>query len=99
MTTQILSNDTDILQDTDIRETPEGPSLRHIVNPPSNLHIWRLGMTAQDIVDVARVNGVEITALCGAKFIPTKNPEDVDKTCDTCMDIASIMMSNPPEGD
>lgn len=78
-------------------EKTEDNKLRHIVNPPSNLHIWNPGMTAQDVVDIARVRGIEIVALCGAKFVPTKNPEDVDETCNTCLDIAGIMLNNPPE--
>lgn len=93
----VTTTDIDIQQDVDTEEKVEEEKLRHIVNPPSNLHIWRPGMSAQDIVDIARVRGIEIKALCGAIFIPTKNPEDVKKTCDTCLEIAGIMLGNPPQ--
>jgi hypothetical protein len=77
----------------------EKNKLRHIINPPNNLHIWVPGMTSQDIVDVARVQGLNVKALCGAVFVPTQNPEDVKETCNMCLELAGIMMDNPPEKD
>lgn len=63
----------------------------HIVNETDNLHIWRSGMGAQDIVDIARVRGIEVTALCGYKWIPQHNPEKYD-VCEACMKIAGDIM-------
>ena len=63
----------------------------HIVRPPENKHIFKLGMTAQDIVDVARVTGQEVVALCGHRFVPKSNPEKYD-ACKSCMKIAGDLM-------
>jgi hypothetical protein len=91
--TQIITEST-TSEDLVVEEEPEKEVLRHIVNPPNNLHIWSPGISAQDIVDIARVRGIEIVALCGAVFVPTRNPEDVKETCNSCLDIASEIMSN-----
>lgn len=64
----------------------------HIVNPPNNIHIWRDGMSAQDVVDVARVNGWPVRALCGKEWIPKYNPEKYP-ACPTCIEIAHQIMS------
>lgn len=63
----------------------------HIINPPMNNHIWRFGMTARDVVDIARIRGVELVALCGFKFVPKHDPENYD-ACKPCMDAAGIIM-------
>jgi len=66
----------------------------HIINPAMNLDIQRsFGRceTAQQIVDLARNFRVEITALCGFKFVPVHNPEKYD-ACDACMKIAGDIM-------
>jgi len=68
----------------------------HIVNPPNNLHIWRVGMSAQDIVDIARVTGQYVTALCGYKWIPKRNPEKYD-LCTGCLEIAQHLMRSNGE--
>ena len=65
----------------------------HIVSPPENVHIWQPGMEAQDVVDVARATGQEVTALCGYKFVPKHNPDKFD-ACDTCMKIAAEIWSS-----
>jgi hypothetical protein len=78
--------------EVDPQEEIARENLRHIVNPPGNLHIWKPGMEAQDIVDIARVKGIEVRALCGAEFVPTRNPEDVKQTCNACLDIAGEIM-------
>lgn len=88
---------TNIMEDTRsdsvtlLSEPPPKNAKAHIVNPPSNTHIWRPGMTAQDIVDIARVRQIEITALCGYRWIPQQAPDDLD-ACDTCFEIAGILM-------
>ncbi len=64
----------------------------HIINPPSNVHIWRPGMSAQDVVDIARANGWPVKALCGKVWVPKHNP-DKYPACPTCMDIAHKLIS------
>lgn len=64
----------------------------HIINPPANVHIWQPGMTAKDVVDVARATGQFVVALCGYKFIPKHNPEKLD-ACEKCMTIAGLIIS------
>lgn len=64
----------------------------HIVNPPNNVHIWQEGMSAQDVVDIARTNGWPVRALCGKEWIPKHNP-DKYPACPTCMGIAHQIMS------
>lgn len=66
----------------------------HIVRPFDNQHIqgW-INMQAQDIVDSARLLGWEITALCGYRFIPMRNPEKYE-ACKQCVDIAGHIMSS-----
>lgn len=63
----------------------------HIVNPPSNPHLWKQGMTSQDIVDVARMTGQKVKTLCGFEFVPVANPEKYD-VCQPCFDIAAEIM-------
>ena len=56
----------------------------HIINPPANVHIWQEGMTAKEIVDVARATDQKITALCGYTWVPKHNPEKFD-ICEPCL--------------
>lgn len=63
----------------------------HIVNPPANVHIWQPGMSAQDVVDQARLNGWEVVALCEYRWVPKRNP-DKYPMCDDCMRIAGEIM-------
>lgn len=78
----------DLYEDTD----DGNEHLTHIVNPPGNTHIWQIGMSSKDVVDIARWNGIEITALCGYKFVPKRNPEKYP-ACQSCFDIAGAIMS------
>lgn len=75
---------------------PQREYKAHIVNPPANTHIWQPGMEAQDVVDVARVKGLEVVALCGYKFIPKHNPDKFD-ACEACMKIAGDIMREAGE--
>lgn len=68
----------------------------HIVNPPANTHIWVPGMRMQDVVDMARLHGLEVIALCGYKFIPKHNPE-VYPACEPCIKIAGELMREAGE--
>lgn len=88
-----IHDDTRLNVDLVPYEDNDDPNLRtHIVNPPANLHIWTPGMSAQDIVDTARLNSWPVTALCGFTWVPKHNPEKYD-ACSTCMDIAQKIMS------
>lgn len=68
----------------------------HIVRPPENKHIYQPGMSAQDIVDTARLLGVEVVCLCGFRFVPKANPEKHD-VCESCMKIAQKLMAQNGE--
>lgn len=88
---------TPIELEKEIAERPahDEPPKRHVVNPAMNIdfqHKYGYCETPQDIVDIARVRGVAITALCGLKFIPGRNPAGLE-TCDICMDIMGKIMS------
>lgn len=98
MTTTMPETDVDtgltVLDETQESTGTDIPKKRHIVNPAMNVEFQnKYGRCedAQEIVDVARVRGVEITALCGEKFIPTRNPAGLE-TCNACMDIAGQIM-------
>lgn len=70
-------------------EENDDPDLRtHIVVGVDNLHIWRSGMSSRDVVDMARMMGVEVKALCGYVFIPKHNPERFN-SCEGCLRMAS----------
>lgn len=68
----------------------------HIINPPKNTHIWRPGMTSQDVVDIARATGQEVITLCGYRCIPRHDPEKFD-VCTTCLSIAGDLMRGAGE--
>lgn len=92
MTTSIqeeIDLDIDILE---FEETDDPDKKAHLINPPKNIHIWRLGMSARDVVDIARLKGLELEALCGFRFVPRHNPDKLD-VCQTCMDLAGIIIS------
>lgn len=74
-------------------EAPESSEgvFTHLVNPPSNTHIWLPGMSTQELVDMAREHSLEITALCGHTWVPKLNP-DKYPVCQLCMDIAGDLM-------
>jgi hypothetical protein len=77
--TRLQSSDTD---------APE--ELAHIVLLPKHL---REHTTPQAYVMMARVEGFPITALCGFKWIPSKNPEPMP-VCGQCKRI----YENDPNG-
>lgn len=79
-----------------VEETQTEEPRTHIINPPMNLHIWQSWMDTQDIVNIARVRGIEIVALCGHRFVPRKNPEEY-KACDACIEIAGLLMRSEGE--
>lgn len=99
-----MSVSTDELVDVDI-ETVVAPyediddgndHHTHIVNPPSNLHLWTRGMSAQDIVSLARAKGTYVVALCGYEWVPKRNP-DKYPACTKCIDMAGALMRGRDE--
>lgn len=64
---------------------------RHIVNPPANIHIWQPGMDMTEVVTLARMNELELTALCGYRWVPKRNPMNYPP-CETCVDKAAELM-------
>ena len=84
--------------DTDVEIVPyvdsDDPTKRtHIVRPADN-GVTRADdpTTAQDIVDLARMTGTEVVALCGYRWVPKANPTKYD-TCEACAHIASEILS------
>ena len=68
--------------------------LTHIINPPMNsYHSWWVpSLNAQEIVNIARVFGEEVTALCGYRWVPKRNPENYPP-CQQCFKIAEQLMA------
>ena len=60
---------TSTLDRTEIDPTTGEPRNAHIVKP-------KKGQTGAALVTEARVFGHEVEALCGHRFIPSKNPGD-----------------------
>jgi len=79
-------------------EEPTDKNTRaHIVNPPMNKHIDpKQEMNPQDIVDTARLQRLELVALCGYKWVPKLNPDKLD-VCPACMKIAEQLMAENGE--
>jgi hypothetical protein len=85
--------DTTVFEEITAYEVTDNPDTKaHIINPPMNQHIWQPGMTPQDIVNIARLTGKVITALCGYRFIPRHDP-DKHPTCDPCLKLAADMIT------
>ena len=77
-------------------ETDDPNLLVHIVNPPANPHLGQPGMSAQDVVDVARATGREVVALCGRRFVPRHDPDKGD-VCSICILVAGRLMRGAGE--
>lgn len=93
MTISITKIDTDLEEFLKYDEDDgKGDTKTHIINPPSNTHLWKPEMTAQDVVDLARLTGREVVALCGYRWIPRKNP-DKYPVCESCMKIATHLIT------
>lgn len=93
--TQMVVEDVDV--DLFAYEETDDPSVRtHIVNSPNLVPIWEPGMTAEEALDIARLRGLEVTALCGYKWVPKHNPDKFD-VCDPCFKIAQELMAGAGE--
>lgn len=84
------------LEVTPYDDKAPGDGKTHIVNPPLNQHIWIPGMTAQEIVDIARNTEQPVKALCGYTWVPKRNPEKYP-ACDSCVRIAHDLMRGQSE--
>lgn len=62
----------------------------HIIRGKENDHLWQEGMDAQDVVDLARLGGHELTALCGFKWVPKLDPAK-HELCDECVRIWEML--------
>jgi hypothetical protein len=86
--------ETESLTNTENTDGTKDDNLRHIVRPFDNdnpvFYEINRNPTAQDIVDIARVRGIEVTALCGKTWVPKHNTEGRD-TCDTCIGMAGVI--------
>lgn len=91
--------DTSTIEDiVPYEETGNPDSKAHVVNPSKNLHIWKIGMTSQDIVNIARLTGIHVNALCGYRFIPRHDP-DKHAACEPCIKIAGELIELTEKGD
>jgi hypothetical protein len=74
------------ITDAEKYEDNDDPNLRtHIIVAGDNEHIWNDKMNAQQVVDLARLTKVILTAVCGYEFIPKHNPEKYE-LCSKCAD-------------
>lgn len=68
-------------------EETDDPNVKaHFIRGQENPDLWKDGMVAQDVVDLARFLEAELTALCGYKWVPKHHP-DKHEICEPCMKI------------
>ena len=73
-------------------DTDDGEKhLSHIIHIVNNTHVWQQGMNAIDIIEIARLTGQELVALCGYRWIPMRDPRKYP-ACKICVDIAANIM-------
>lgn len=95
----LLEQETVIELDEDLllEHEAHNDSIRtHIVSPYGNEHIWKSGMDMRVLVEIAMAKGLEVKALCGYTWIPTKDPDKHD-ACEECMKIAGDLMAGAGE--
>ena len=59
----------------------------HFISPVGNTHIWKDGMDTRDVINIAVVGKIELTAICGYTWVPIGSPTKHD-TCEECLEIA-----------
>jgi hypothetical protein len=95
--TTIESIDTESLAKTDNTDGTKDDNLRHIVRPADNPHLLKHSMTGNptgaEIVEMAMIRKIEITALCGKTWVPKLNNPAGRDTCDTCVGMAGLIKS------
>lgn len=73
------------VEETDLF-TQDTSALTHIVNCPMDKE------SAQSWVSEARMHGLEVEALCGYRWVPTRDPIR-HPVCQACMDAANIIVA------
>ncbi len=88
-----MSTDTADVTETEIlpyEDAEPGEVRAHIVRPEENGQ--RYDLSGQDIVDLARLNGTEVVALCGHRFVPSHDPAPAP-ACEPCVDAAAAIIN------
>jgi hypothetical protein len=65
-------------------------------SPTSSVDDWLAHLAPASVVTLAYVEGIEITALCGALFAPCRNPENFE-TCPACAEALALLRTGPSE--
>lgn len=68
---------------TESTTTSPPRNIAHIIDCPDDQP------SAKEWLAYAKANGLEVEALCGARWIPHRDPNGLD-VCDVCLDIAQI---------
>lgn len=77
----------DTLERPDLAPTDHDTTTRtHIVNCPDDKESTEAWLTE------ARVYGLEVTAICGHKWIPQRDPQR-SPVCNACIDAANIIIA------
>lgn len=92
MTTEIIEQEVVELEELMPYEDNDDPLHRtHIIDGRQNDHITQgAEMSGQDVVDTARLLGMEVVALCGYKWVPKHNPQKFD-VCQACIHVINSM--------
>lgn len=78
----------DLLEHPVLAPTDQDGSVRtHIVNCPDDKESTAAWLTE------ARVFGLEVTALCGHKWVPERNP-DKYPVCEPCVEAANVILAS-----
>lgn len=90
--------DLENLAKTDNTDGTKDDNLRHIVRPADNEHLLQFVMTgkyptAAEIIEMAMIRKIEITALCGKTWVPKLNNPAGRDTCNACVEMAGIIKS------
>lgn len=88
--TEMMTEEAQLVDLFPYEESKDSDRRTHVVRAGDNPHIGELSWTGQDVVDAARIAGLEVKALCGYVWVPKHNPEKFD-ACKTCLDIWSKM--------
>lgn len=86
----MMTTTTDSVTDLEEALDTDPSKNTHIVDCPDE---WNEEGGAQAWVDKARAEGLEVTALCGHKWIPESDPIK-HPICPTCLDIAQIRLAD-----
>lgn len=86
----LLAPGSEVKEET--KDAPPKDGKAHYVNPPANTHIWREGMTMQEVVEIAKERGLELVALCGYVWIPQHDEPYGLPVCERCSEIVADHM-------